>query len=522
MSLASGARIGPCEIVISRFVLAGAAVLALAAPASAQPAGPFDSWKESAAPRVPKAACRDLRALTNYAYSIDAATVLPARGSTPDFCQVLGLIHPEVRFEVSLPAAWNGRLYMFDNGGYAGENLAAPGRQRVRDAALAAGFAVAQTDTGHDASREPLGSFAVNPQKLIDYAYRAVHVTAVTAKEIARAYYGNDVERSYFHGCSTGGRQGLISAQRFPADFDGILVGAPVLDFTGTMLQYAQIHRAVRAAPGLVDKMSVVASRIYAKCDGVDGLADGLIDDPRRCTFDPATDLPPCQAAGQGNECLTDAEVSALRAVYDPVVVGGTTVYPGLPVGAEVMSGWRGWIVDAKPPTISERFLDTFFKYMVTPGREIDWRTFDAAANGDQLQKITTLLNATDPDLRIFRARGGKILMYFGWAEQALNPARGVQYFEEVQKATGPSGDFFRLFMMPGVFHCAGGPGPDVIDAMTPLVSWVERGVAPDRLVASKREKGTLTRTRPLCPYPQVARYRGTGSVDDAANFACK
>jgi feruloyl esterase len=506
-----------------RFARCGAAMLSLlATPALAQPPGPFLDWKETAAIRAPKGACRDLRALSNYDFAIDSASVVAGKGPAPEFCQALGLIQPEVRFEVSLPATWNGRLYMFGNGGYAGENLASPARQRLRDVALAAGFAVAQTDTGHDAAREPLGSFAVSPQKLVDYAYRAVHVTAVTAKEIAKAYYGNGVQRSYFHGCSTGGRQGLIAAQRFPADFDGIVVGAPVLDFTGTMLQYAQIHRAMREAPGLVDKMSLVASRIYAKCDSVDGLADGLIDDPRRCAFDPATDLPACQAPGQGNDCLTQAEVTALRAVYDPVVVRGTTVYPGMPVGAETSSGWRGWIVDAKPPTISERFLDTFFRYLVTPGRDIDWRTFDAAANGDQLKKITALLNATDPDLRAFRARGGKILMYFGWAEQALNPVRGVQYFEEVQKATGPSADFFRLFMLPGVFHCAGGPGPDVIDAMTPLVNWVEKGAAPSRILASKRQGDTVTRTRPLCPYPQVATYRGSGSVDDAANFACK
>jgi feruloyl esterase len=512
-----------------RFVLVGAAALAVAAPASAQPAGPFESWKETAALRAPKTACRDLRALSNYDVSVDSAIVVAARGSTPEFCQVLGLIQPEVRFEVSLPAAWNGRLYMFGNGGYAGENLAAPGRQRMRDLALTAGFAVAQTDTGHDASREPLGSFAVSPQKLVDYAYRAVHVTAVTAKEIAKAYYGDGVERSYFHGCSTGGRQGLISAQRFPTDFDGIVVGAPVLDFTGTMLQFAHIHRAMRDAPGLIDKIDDVASRVYAKCDEVDGLVDGLLDDPRRCAFDPAKDVPACQASAAGKGCLTPEEVTALRAVYDPVVVNGVTVYAGLPVGAEVavpssggpVSGWQGWIVSPKPPTISERFVDTFFKFMVTPGREIDWRTFDAAKDLEMLQKIRTLLDATDPDLRAFRARGGKILMYFGWAEPALNPVRGIQYFEEVQKTTGPSDDFFRLFMVPGMFHCAGGPGPDAFDAMTPLVRWVEKAVAPDRLVASKREKGTTTRTRPLCPYPQVARYRGSGSVDDASNFEC-
>jgi feruloyl esterase len=290
------------------------------------------------------------------------------------------------------------------------------------------------------------------------------------------------------------------------------------------------MHRALRHAPGLRGKLGLIASRIYSKCDALDGLADGLIDDPRRCAFDPGADVPACQPGGSVADCLAPAEIEALEAVYGPVVVDGTTVYPGLPVGAEVVTpsaggtvtGWQGWIVSPKPPTLSERFLETFFKYMVTPAREIDWRTFDPGKDLPQLQRIAALLNATDADLRSFRARGGRILMYFGWAEPALNPVRGVQYFEEVQKVTGPSADFFRLFMLPGVFHCGGGPGPDAVDTMTPLVRWVERGVAPDRLVASKREGDKVVRTRPLCPYPQVARFKGSGSIDDEESFECR
>jgi Tannase and feruloyl esterase len=514
---------------VTRRVFFIVVVMALtASPLFAQADVQFENWKDAAPVRGPKAACRDLRALTDYTLSIDAATLVAPRQATPGFCQVTGLILPEVRFEVSLPARWNGRLYMFGNGGYAGENV--PGRARVRDRALAAGFAVAQTNTGHDGEREPLASFAVHPQKLADYAYRAVHVTVLAAKHLARSYYGSAVEHAYFQGCSTGGRQGLIAAQRFPADFDGIVVGAPVLDFTGTMVHYAQMHRALRHAPGLLDKLGLIASRIYSKCDALDGLADGLIDDPRRCAFDPGADVPTCQPGGSVADCLAPAEIEALEAVYGPVVVDGATVYPGLPVGAEVATpsaggtatGWQGWIVSPKPPTLTERFLETFFKYMVTPGREIDWRTFDPGKDLAQLQRIGTLLNATDADLRAFRARGGRILMYFGWAEPALNPVRGVQYFEEVQKVTGPSADFFRLFMLPGVFHCGGGPGPDALDTITPLVGWVERGVAPERLIAAKRQGEKTVRTRPLCPYPQVARYKGSGSIDDEGSFECR
>lgn len=502
-------------------MMAAAALGATAGTAAAQ-ARLFENWKETAAPRAPSMTCADLRALTNYDFSIDTATAVPARDAAPAFCRVQGLIAPEVRFDVSLPAKWNGRLYMFGNGGYAGENLAAPPRVAMRDRALAAGFAVASTNTGHDAAREPLGSFAVNPQKLIDYAYRAVHVTAMTAKTLARAYYGTAVAHSYFLGCSTGGRQGLISAQRFPADFDGIVVGAPVLDFTGTMMHYARMQQAAHKAPGLIDKFGIVAARLYEKCDAVDGVKDGIIDDPRRCSFDPAVDVPVCGSGAPNNECLTPEELTVFKTVYGPVMVNGTSVFPGFPPGPEIQDGWIPWLVNRNGPALSETFLDTFFKYMVTPGREIDWRTHDPEKDAPQLQTIGALLNATDPDLTTFRARGGKILMYYGWADPALSPLMGVKYFEQVRQTMKTTDDFFRLFMMPGMFHCGGGPGPDGLDSITPLVQWVERGVAPERLVAAKRQGDRVTRTRPLCPYPQTAVYKGSGSVDEAANFDCR
>jgi feruloyl esterase len=473
--------------------------------AEAQSLSQFERGKGPAL--APKLACRDLRSLSGFEFSIDAATLVG------ESCVVQGLIQPEIRFEVGLPGSWSGRLYMFGNGGYAGESLGAAQRVARRDAALAKGFASAQTNTGHDGTREPLASFAGNPQKLADYAYRAVHVTAQVAKQLARAYYAAAPTRSYFDGCSTGGRQGLISAQRFPEDFDGIVVGAPVLDFTGTMSHYVRIHRALAAAPKLGEKLPQLAEKIYAKCDAVDGLADGQIEDPRRCTFDPASDL-----AGWPQE-----ELKVLEAVY-----GGIGSFPGFPVGAEVLaprSGWEPWIVtrpDANQPPVQVAFAETFFKHMVTPGKEIDWRTFDPIKDADTLQPIGTLLNATDPDLSRFRGRGGKILMYYGWADPALNPMMGVGYYERVREKMGPAtGDFFRLFLAPGMFHCGGGVGPSPADPLTPLVDWVERGTAPERILAVRRRNEEVVRSRPLCVYPQVAKYKGSGSVDAAASFEC-
>ena len=514
-----------------------ALLLGGSAAALGQGAGQFERWTEDRAARqapkgAPKDACAGLRSFSNYVVSIDVATLVPARGEVPEFCLVQGLIAPEVRFELSLPSAWNGRLYMSGNGGYAGEPLAAPFRVQRREAALRRGFAAVATNTGHDAAREPLATFAASPQKLVDYAYRAVHVTATTAKELARAYYGAAPARSYFDGCSTGGRQGLVSAQRFPDDFDGIVVGAPVLDFTGTMLHYVAFNQALAAAPRLGAKVGLIARAGYEKCDAADGLADGLIDDPRRCRVDPAADLPRCADDAGDSTCLTGPEVTALARIRDGVVVNGQTVFPGFPVGGEasvptsaggLRSGWERWIVTGDGrPTQTVQYVESFFKHMATPGTEIDWRTVDPARDAEKLRPVSALLDATDPDLRRFRARGGKILMYYGWADPALTPLMGVGYYERVRAAMGPTtGEFFRLFMMPGVFHCAGGVGPDAVDTMTPLVAWVERGTPPNQLVATRRRGGAVERTRPLCPYPQVARHTGSGSTDDAASFAC-
>jgi feruloyl esterase len=494
------------------------------------PQGYFEEWKDNAAAKAPKLSCRDVRSLTGYDYAIDESTLVPAKEPVPEFCHVQGLIQPEVRFDLTLPRAWNGRLYMIGNGGFAGENLQAAARVTRRDAALARGFAVVSTNTGHNSAREPLATFAASPQKLVDYAYRAVHVTAMTAKDLARAYYGTAPARAYFDGCSTGGRQGLISAQRFPDDFDGIIVGAPVLDFSGTMLFYAKLHQAARSAPRLVEKMPMVAAKVYEKCDALDGASDGLIEDPRGCRFDPSTDVPRCASVDADAACVTSEEVAAMQAVYGNVSVGGADRFPGFPVGAEAgapggpSSGWMPWIVtpEGKGMPISRTFMETFFKHMVTPGAEVDWTALELEKSPTILGPISTLLDATDPDLSRFRARKGKILMYFGWADPALNPLMGIRYYERVREAMGPSTtDFFRLFMMPGVFHCQGGPGPDRGDMITTLVRWVEQGTAPERILASKRQGEKITRTRPLCVYPQVAKYKGTGSLDDAASFTC-
>ena len=231
---------------------------------------------------------------------------VPAADGVPEHCRVSGMIQPEIRFELNLPTKWNRRFYMHGNGGFAGEAPEFGSRPMIRANALKQGFAVAQTNTGHDATAEPLASFAVSYQKRVDYAFRAVHMTAVEAKRIAAAYYGRAASYSYWDGCSTGGRQGLISAQRFPHDFDGIVAGAPVLNFVDTVTQSLMNGLALVETPVPVAKMKLVSDAVYARCDAKDGLKDGLIDDPRRCDFDPARDVAQC-AAGQDGDELPDA-----------------------------------------------------------------------------------------------------------------------------------------------------------------------------------------------------------------------
>jgi hypothetical protein len=494
----------------------------------------FRDWKPvlNSAEFKPKLDCSALVSQTTYEFSIETATAVPAAGEIPAHCLVTGQVSPEIRFEVSLPASWNGRFYMFGNGGYAGETLSAPMRASSRHTALKRGFAVAQTNTGHDAANEPLGTFAVNRQKMLDYAWRAVHLTAETAKRLIRNYYGQAANRSYFDGCSTGGRQGLMSAQRFPDDFDGIVVGAPVLDFTGTTMMGAWNARALGAAPISLEKMKIVAERIYAKCDATDGLTDGLINDPRQCQFDAGKDLPVCPGETEGKDCFTAAQIRTLQAIYDGVQSQGKRIFWGQPVGAEIdmmgtggkQSGWSGWIIMPGRQSIAAMFAETFYRYLAFPkiNPNYDLKSFDFESDPAKLQSISRIIDAKDPDLSRFKARGGKIVMYFGWADPALNPMMGINYYEQVSTRFGASTtDFFRLFMVPGMAHCRGGVGTDELDAMTPLVEWVEKGVAPQQLTASQTEAGKTVRTRPLCPYPQVAKYKGTGDVNDAQNFVC-
>ena len=466
------------------------------------------------------------------------ARTIAAQGNVPQHCRVSGVLAPEIAFEVNLPTPWNGRLYMIGNGGHAGEDLDNPGRAAQRNQALEHGFVMVQTNTGHFASQEPSATFVLsNPQKALDYAYRAVHLTAVTAKAVANRYYARPVANAYWNSCSNGGRQGLIEAQRYPDDFDGIVANAPWVDQTGFTIGALWNHRALTETPVSADKLALVGARAMQQCDAVDGLRDDLIDDPRECSFNVARDVPSCSAGSEASAmCLTPAEAAAVQKVYDGPQADGKTIFPGFMVGSEgvlvrpngtSLSGWLGLIAPGSPggPAADFGLAEGTMRYLVfdPPQPQWDFRSFDFARDPPLLERWGKLANAKETNLRDFRASGGKLLITYGWADAILQPLMGVHYYEQAAAANGRnSTDFMRLFMIPGMAHCAGGLGPDQYDAVTAVIDWVEHGAAPDSLVASKIVGGAVTRSRPLCPYPQVARYKGQGSTDEAANFECR
>ena len=456
---------------------------------------------------------------------IHSATLVAAQGNLPEHCDVRGVIWPEAGFAIKLPATWNDRFQMVGNGGTAGTiSLGAV------DGALRKGFAAASTDTGHDAVKEPLASFAyVTPEnpngkrKLTDFAYLAVHETAVLAKQVIKAYYGAAPRYSYWVGCSTGGRQGMHEAQRYPEDFDGLVIGAPGLYLTGNVTRRLWVGQSQLGAGAIpVEKLPLLTKLVYDKCDAVDGLKDGVIDDPRRCGFSPSRDVPQC-AAEEGADCFTAPQIAALGKIYGgPHNSKGQSLFPGEPVGSE--SVWSDNLVGPMK-TVLPRSESQMKMAMLDPppGPSWSYTMFNFDTDPERTTKAAAELNARNPDLSALKKRGGKIVQYSGWADQQVNPFPGIEYYETVSNKMGAAAtrDFYRLFMVPGMFHCNGGPGCSTVDWLTAVMDWVEKDKAPAQLIGAHVEKGETTRTRPLCPYPQVARYQGTGSTDADANFAC-
>jgi len=484
----------------------------------------------------PKQACADLTKLKLPELVSITAQMIAADGKVPAHCRINGVLDPEIAFQVNLPAGWNNRFYMVGNGGHAGQPTDDPFNVPLRNDALTQHFVMATTNTGHDAVKEPGATFVLsNPQKAIDYAYRAVHLTAVTAKEIANQYYGHPVAYSYWNSCSNGGRQGLLEAQRYPNDFDGIVAVAPWVSQTGFTIGGVWNQRALTETPVSAGKLALLATAVMKKCDAVDGLVDGLIDDPRACSFNVAKDVHSCPAGKDDDTCLTAAQATAIQKIYQgPRDSKGKQIFPGFMLGSEALqtgpngsaSGWMGLIAPASATAKPADFnlAEGTMRYLVfqPPRPDYDYRQFDFDRDPQLLDRWSRLVDATDINLREFHKRGGKLIIIYGWADTILQPMMGVNYYEQATAANGPdAAGFMKLFMVPGMAHCANGVGPDQHDAVTAVIDWVEANQAPQLLVAKKFLNGATIRSRPLCPYPQVARFQGKGSIDDAANFKC-
>jgi feruloyl esterase len=437
----------------------------------------------------------------------------------PSVCRVAATIRPtsdsDIKIEVWLPAQnWNGKLEANGNGGWSGsisaQTLAAGARR---------GYASAMSDLGHQGSS---ASFALgHPEKLVDFGYRAAHELAVASKAIIAAYYGDAPKRSYWNGCSAGGRSALMEAQRYPADFDGIIAGAPGLNWTGRALLSERIAQTAHKNDESYippAKYQIVHEAVLKACDALDGAKDGVIEDPKRCNFDPAELV--CKGP-DGPACLTAAQVETAHRIYAPVLDPRTkkSIVPGLERGSEL-----GWATMAGPKPFG--IGADFFKYVVFQNPDWDFHSFNLETDLVRIGKAENgLLNAMDPDLSAFKARGGKLIQYHGWNDPQIAPFTSVEYYVSVLEKMGGAGnvdDFYRLFMVPGMAHCRGGEGTSTFDILAALEQWVENSKAPSGITASRVRNGIIDRTRPLCSYPQYATYKGSGSIDDAANFVCK
>ena len=482
------------------------------------------------------------------AQSVAPGAFAPETGSAapykelPSFCRVTGVIKPttdsDIRFEVWMPSTrWNGKFQGIGNGGFAGTIT-----QPALAAAVARGYAAASTDTGHTTTD---ASWALgHPEKIVDYGHRAVHEMTEKAKSIVSAFYGSGPKRSYFASCSNGGRQALMEAQRYPNDYDGLIAGAPANYFTHILTGFAWNLQATLNDPASyipASKLKAVEIAALAACDARDGVTDGVIDDPTKCGFDPSVLL--CKGA-ESDACLTEKQVIALKKIYaGPRTSKGELIIPGFVFGGETgPGGWLAWITGSGSNKGLQYFFATqTFANMVYNDPKWDFKTFNLDKDSKLAdEKLASSLNATDPNLKAFKARGGKLILYHGWSDAALPPVNTINYFQSVASKMGQrdAGSVIRLFMVPGMQHCGAGPGPNSFGAVVTsgqsdaqhdmsvaLERWVEEGIAPNQIIASKRQgldaKSAIIRARPLCPYPQVARYKGSGSTDDAANFVC-
>jgi feruloyl esterase len=530
MSAASGRTNRPIDRARTAALSAASLLLLTASPSLAASCG-----------QLPKLTVENTIIAAAEAWS--AGAFAPPTGAAisdlPAACRVQGVISPvpgsRVGFELWLPQeGWNGKIEMVGNGGYSSAIS-----YKAMAPLLKHGYATVATDTGHTGD-DP--GFAIDhPEAIVDWGHRAVHVTIAAAKSVTSAFYGQAPKHSYFAGCSTGGHQALMEAQRYPTDFDGIIAGDPGNNRThlnaGFLWQFVRNHRADLGVIIPPAKLAAVTDAVVRACRGKDGglATDNFLTDPEACGFEPREML--CKH-DDAEDCLTSEQVDALSTMYRGArAQSGEQIYYGWPKGSEnsgkVVASLPGWSLYWADPKNADRPARlNFWKVWAFPNLDWDWRNFEFGSGMKAVDdRLAPVINAMNPDLSAFKAAGGKLIQYHGLADPVVPPRDSIDYYERVQaaesrdKRVDATADFYRLFLVPGLYHCEGGPGPNVLETQAALESWVEQGAAPATIAATKfrndKPADGVELSRPLCPYPQIAHYKGEGDPADAASFVC-
>jgi hypothetical protein len=443
------------------------------------------------------------------------------------FCRVVGVIGTEINFELLLPDQWNGRFVMGGGGGFVGEILNNE-RGRVDE-----GYATAGTDTGHKGSGIKADWAYNNLERQVNFGHLAVHRTAEVSKTIQYHYYGVDPQYSYFLGCSRGGGQAMMEAQRYPGDFDGIVAGAPAFTWPAIGAEFIQNMQYLYPMPGMLtepvvtrENLKLLQQLVLDQCDEMDGVKDGILNDPRECSFD-LDFLPVCPDDEPSEDCFTLVQIEAIRAIYAGVMDTKGEIYPGFPFGGEdELWGWHNWIVGPNAgtanlnfPSLQYGFGTELFKYLVFNDPDWDYLNYDFTDFEKDTRLAASNLNATKTDYTTFRDLGGRMIIFHGWSDAALSALSTIEHYEAVKESDPEADRYLRLFMLPGVLHCGGGPGPDQVDWLKLIREWVENGKVPERVVMSKIINGKTIMTRPVFPYPKKAIYDGKGDPDVESSY---
>ncbi len=502
------------------FLPLGIALITLSASVlMAQPAS--ESVK---APCLP---CAGLGEVTLAGVTITEAVAVDPKET---HCRVRGTIGEEIEFELLLPARWNTRFAMSGGAGFSGSI------QNGLRYLVGEGFATVGTNTGHTGETIEANWALDHPPRRLNFGHVAVHRTALVSKEIIEYYYCAAPSYSYFSGCSRGGGQALIEAQRYPDDFDGIVAAAPIIDWPATGAEFAQNTALVYPDPDQLDEpllsgahLELLQAAVLAQCDTLDGVQDSLLNDPRECAFDFSA-LPMCPDSAPGPDCFTAQQLQAIQLIYAGVTSQDSTIYPGFPFGNEAAAGsWDAWIVGPHAesrklgyPTLQYAIGTGILKNFVYQDSTWNYATYDFTDFRDQAQAASAYLDATDTDYRAFRARGGKMIIYHGWSDPALSAYTSIDHYEAAIEQDSSLSEAVRLFLLPGVLHCGGGPGPSGTNWIRLIQDWVERDTAPERVVVTKKARGEVVLSRPVFPYPARAVYNGVGDPSVESSFLRK